>query len=44
MKKIILLLIAIPPLIFAAVFLFVLYEGPRMTVVWQRCEADWYRF
>ena len=32
MKKIILLLIAIPPLIFAAVFLFVLYEGPRMTV------------
>ncbi len=32
MKKIIALLIVIPPLLFAGVFGYVLYKGPRMTV------------
>jgi hypothetical protein len=31
-KKLLIALILAPPLIFGAVFLFVLYEGPRMTV------------
>jgi len=31
-KKIVIAIIVLPPLVFAALFLFVLYEGPRMTV------------